>query len=194
MPPDDPPADEPVGAPTDAPTDAPAPPDPLILTLRLDADTEARLRLARERWFPPRLNRIPAHLTLFHKLPGEELERVLAECRAVAADVAPFPARVGELVSLGAGWAVRVRAGRLDAVRARLAGAFRPWLTPQDAQGFRAHVTVQNKVGRAIAVECEAAIRAELDSPRDAIATGIGVWIYRGGPWEALETVAFGDV
>lgn len=175
----------------DAVPHADAAADPLILTLRLDADTEARLGLLRERWFPPRLNRIPAHLTLFHALPGEKVGPVLAECHAVAADTEPFPARVGELVSLGAGWAVRVRSERLDAVRARLAERFRPWLTRQDAQGFRPHVTVQNKVGRAIARECEAAIRAELEPAWDAVATGLGVWIYRGGPWEAVETVAF---
>ena len=164
--------------------------DPLILTLRPDDATEARLQAARDRWFPPRLNVVPAHLTLFHALPGEELEAVRAECRALAAATAPFPARVGHVVSLGAGWACRVRADPLDALRRRLAKRFAPWLTRQDAQGFRAHVTVQNKAGRATAKECEAAIRAELE-PWDATATGLRLWAYRGGPWEDLDELAF---
>lgn len=45
-------------------------PDPLILTLAMDPDTFARFDGLRRRHFPEALNRIPAHATLFHHLPG----------------------------------------------------------------------------------------------------------------------------
>ena len=46
--------------------------DPLILTLALDDLSFARFDALRREHFPPTLNRIPAHVTLFHHLPGEE--------------------------------------------------------------------------------------------------------------------------
>ena len=165
--------------------------DPVILTVRFDADSEARFEAARERWFPPRLNVVPAHLTLFHKLPGEELGALRETVARALAGEAPFPARVATVVPLGGGWAFRVAAEPLDALRARLAKAFAPWLTAQDAQGFRAHVTIQNKVGRASAKACGEAIRAEF-SPWEATVTGVRLWAYRGGPWEALDELSLG--
>ena len=166
--------------------------DPVILTVRFDAESEERFQAARERWFPPRLDIVPAHLTLFHKLPGEEIETLRRLTVEAAAAERPFAARVATVVPLGGGWAYRVSAERLDALRARLAKAFAPWLTRQDAQGFRAHVTVQNKVGRASAKACGDPIRAEF-SPWEAEVTGVRFWAYRDGPWEALEELSLGE-
>ena len=165
--------------------------DPVILTLGFDAESEARFEAARERWFPPRLNVVPAHLTLFHRLPGEELETVRRLTAAAAAETPPFGARVTTVVPLGGGWALRVASERIEALRARLAKGFAPWLTRQDAQGFRAHVTIQNKVGRATAKACGEAIRAEF-SPWEAGVTSVRLWAYRGGPWEALDELPLG--
>ena len=165
--------------------------DPIIVTLRFDGESEARFEAARERWFPPRLNVVPAHLTLFHRLPGEESGTIVRLTAETADATAPFAARVASVVPLGSGWALRVRAEPLDALRARLAESFAPWLTRQDARGFRAHVTVQNKVSRATAERCGEAIRAEL-VPWEAEVTGLRLWIYRNGPWEALEELPLG--
>lgn len=44
---------------------------PLILTLRLDPVTFARLDALRQARFPDRGYRLPAHQTLFHALPWE---------------------------------------------------------------------------------------------------------------------------
>ena len=166
--------------------------DPIILTARFDPDTEERFQAARDRWFPPRLNIVPAHLTLFHKLPGEELGTVRRLAAEVAAATAPFDARVTSLMSLGGGWALRVESAPLGALRARLAEAFSPWLTAQDAQSFRAHVTIQNKVGRATAEACREAIHAGF-SPWQARVTGVRLWAYRGGPWDGLAEHALGE-
>ena len=42
-------------------------PDPLVVTLEADARSQARFDAARERWFPPERNLVPAHVTLFHQ-------------------------------------------------------------------------------------------------------------------------------
>ena len=43
---------------------------PLILTALLEPDAAARFEAMRRAYFPPARNKTPAHLTLFHALPG----------------------------------------------------------------------------------------------------------------------------
>lgn len=165
-------------------------PDPLILTLRLDADTQGWLDALRRAHFPPERNLVPAHVTLFHALPGAELDSVLAalaeECRAVPQS----DARIGPPRFLGRGVALSVTAPAVEALRARLAARWRAWLSPQDGQGWRPHATVQNKVkadrARALYAELTAGLPV-----RDGRAEGLLLWRYRGGPWEPAGSFAF---
>lgn len=144
---------------------------------------------ARRRHFPAARNLIPAHLTLFHHLPPEP-EAIAATLEEAAARTAPFPLRVTGLRFLGYGSAYGVRSPELTALRAELATGWRDRLTPQDAQGFNPHVTIQNKVAssraRALFQELDAAFE-----PFEAEATGLLLWRYRGGPWEAAGDFAF---
>jgi hypothetical protein len=70
-------------------------------------------------------------------------------------------------------------------MHAELRQAWLPWLTAQDAQGFRPHVVIQNKVdpveARALYERLAAGFR-----PYSIEATGLLLWRYLGGPW-ALE-------
>lgn len=93
-------------------------------------------------------------------------------------------------MSLGRGVAFRIEAPALVAIRAELADAFAGLLTPQDAGGWRPHVTVQNKVSPNVAK----LLLAELS--RDFVArpvevAGLAAWWYRGGPWEPLSRHMF---
>ena len=61
--------------------------DPLILTLAFDEPTFARFDGERRRHFPESLNRIPAHATLFHHLPGDRERGVIEAITALARTV-----------------------------------------------------------------------------------------------------------
>ena len=164
--------------------------DPLILTARFDADTEAWLETLRRAHFPPERNLIPAHVTLFHALPGEELKAVAATLAHEAAATQVSATRIGPPRSLGRGVALEVASSGLAQLRRRLVQAWAPSLTRQDAQGWRPHATVQNKVSPEAARGLLARLQAEL-APRDATATGLRLWHYRGGPWEAAAEFSF---
>ncbi|MAU97542.1 MAG: phosphoesterase HXTX [Fulvimarina sp.] len=164
---------------------------PLILTLGFDAASFTHLDAMRRRHFPAERNFIPAHLTLFHHLPGEREQDIAATLRSVARDVAPIPLAVTGLRFLGRGTACEIHAPRLAELRRDLAARWRDHLTPQDAQGFRAHVTIQNKVPAAEARATFETLRAEF-SPFAATGTGLLLWRYRGGPWEEAGTFPFG--
>ena len=162
--------------------------DPLILTLDLGAH-QARYDALRHAHFPPRPYRLPAHLTLFHQLPGEEEAGVADHLDRVARAAAPLPLRFAEAMPLGSGVAIRVRSAAALALRAALAAHWADHLTPQD-RGFRPHVTIQNKVDAETARATLAAV-AEGFEPHDGASPALLLWRYRGGPWEAAGRFAF---
>lgn len=163
---------------------------PLILTLALDPATFARLDAERRSHFPPERNLIPAHLTLFHALPGEALAEVAARLEEVVAATPPLPLRLSGLRSLGRGVAYEVEGPALLRLRAALAAGWAAWLAPQDRQGWRPHVTVQNKVSPEAARATLESLRAGF-APWDARGEALLLWHYRGGPWEAAGEFAF---
>ena len=140
--------------------------------------------------FPPERNVLAAHLTLFHHLPpsaADELKhRLSEETRGVRAP----QAKVAGLMSLGRGVAYRIVAPELVAVRARLVEAFAGLLTPQDAGGWRPHVTIQNKVEPATAKLLLQQLERNF-RPREIEVAGLAAWWYRGGPWEPLSRHMF---
>src|SRR3954451_3602045 len=100
---------------------------PLILTLTLDASSTARFDTLRREHFPPERNLVPAHLTLFHHLPGDRLAHIAAELAAACRERAAAPAEATGLRFLGRGVACRVESAELTTLRASLARAWAPW-------------------------------------------------------------------
>ncbi len=162
---------------------------PLILTLKLDAASFARLDKLRREHFPAALNRIPAHLTLFHHLPGERLDEIVTELTACA-PAARLPLRATGLRKLGRGTAFEIGGAELRSWRGRLADSWAEVLTAQDRQPFRPHVTVQNKVEP---IDARALYEVMSDSfqPFDLEGVGVLVWRYLGGPWRLEAEVGF---
>lgn len=169
----------------------PAPdPAPLILSLALAPEGQARLDRLRAAHFPPQRNFLAAHVTMFHHLAGADLDAIDADLAATAAETAAFTVRVARLQSLGRGVALALEADPLLRLRAALARKWAGRLTAQDSQGYRPHVTIQNKVDPAAAK----ALLQELSkgfSPWEIAATGLSLWHYRGGPWEPAGAYAF---
>ena len=163
-------------------------PDPLIVTLEADASSQARFDAARERWFPQGRNLVPAHVTLFHKLPGERAGEVALRLRDVAAAAAPPRFRVASIMPLGRGAAYRLDLPGGDALRRAIGAGFE--VAAQDRGRPRAHVTVQNKVSREEAAATLEALRGGF-VPWDGEAAALRLWWYRGGPWEAAGRFAF---
>jgi 2'-5' RNA ligase len=163
---------------------------PLILTLAMDEASFAFFDDLRRRHFPPERNFIPAHVTLFHHLPGEQESAIAGEMEALCASQPPIPVAVTGLRSLGRGVAYALDAPDLTALRRRLAAVWRDWLTPQDRQGSRPHVTIQNKVSPETARELLAALQGTF-TPFIVQGEGLHLWRYLGGPWRLMRTYRF---
>jgi hypothetical protein len=161
----------------------------LIVTAEMAAEDQAWLDRLRRTHFPPERNQLAAHLTMFHALPPS-LEGEVRHRLGEAARTRPPRAQIAGLMDLGGGVAFRVVSDDLDAVRAELADAFRGSLTSQDAQGWRPHVTIQNKV----APKAARGLLAELEAgfaPRRLAIRGLGLHRYLGGPWERIADYGF---
>lgn len=157
-----------------------------ILTLRMDENAQAFFDQLRQRYFPAERNFLSAHLTIFHKLPvGDEVTNVLDSIR-----ISPLQLTVSGLRNLGNGVAYQLQSEALNVLRDKLQSLFDFKLSAQDSQGFRAHVTVQNKVS---AVDAKNLLLKLNESFVPFTVTGLGLdlWLYLGGPWEHVKYYPF---
>lgn len=160
-----------------------------MLTLKLDPTSFERLQSLRQQHFPPRLNWLPAHVTLLHTLSAEQVDRLVQVWDVLGARPS-LPMRYGSLRFLGRGVAVAVESAALQAFRSALMQTVAGPFTRQDLAPHRAHATIQNKV------EPAAARRLFDELARDFVpwtgaGEGVFVWRYLGGPWELDSTLDF---
>lgn len=169
--------------------DAPLIGAPIIVAAILGHADFAYLDGLRRAHFPPERNQLDAHLTLFHHLPPSA-EAELKTRLAYEARGGRPKAQLSAVMNLGRGVALRVRSTELEAIRHGLATTFAGLLTPQDAGGWRPHVTIQNKAApdaaKLLLREMEASFK-----PRDLVIAGLAAFYYRGGPWELIGRYPF---
>lgn len=163
---------------------------PLIVTAALDEGAFAWFEDLRQSHFPRHRNQVPAHLTLFHALPGEH-ERAVAQVLKAACQMRrPLQMDVRSPWSLGRGVAYRLASSDLDQVHGELAEAFAPWLTRQDRAPFRPHITIQNKAEPEEAHQLLEHLQMEFE-PFQIFAEGLLLWRYLGGPWALVDRFDF---
>lgn len=169
-------------------------PAPLILTLALDAASQAFFDELRARHFPPARNFLKAHLTLFHALPGAAEEPISRHLQTLSAGQDPLPLEVTGVQFMGQGVMYKLESPPLRRLHKALQTSWQTEfgfvLSGQDRQPLHPHVTVQNKVSAAQA----RALYEELSAgfqPFPATGTGLRLWVYRGGPWAELGSFEF---
>ncbi|HEY9736191.1 MAG TPA: 2'-5' RNA ligase family protein [Trichocoleus sp.] len=174
------------------PDPATDPSAPLVLTLKLDASTFEQLNDLRQKHFPPERNFLPAHVTLFHALPGDHIDEIRQTLQYVCAHALALPLALPELRFLGNGVAIEVHCPELMPIRQMLSEHWHPWLTNQDRRSLRPHVTIQNKV---TSQEARALYNQMLETwqPLAGQGEGLLLWHYQGGPWELAGEFLFGQ-
>ncbi|QIW99456.1 hypothetical protein AMS68_004974 [Peltaster fructicola] len=124
-----------------------------ILTLETDQPLHKKVTALREKYFPHKINKLSAHLTLFHALPASRLDSdIIPVIESVAERTGVFDVHAGRPFRLSKGIAISVpkhQGG--DMSRAVHDALQKPWqevgfLSPQDAGGVRVHWTIMNKV------------------------------------------------
>ncbi len=163
---------------------------PVIVSALFGRQDQAGFDALRREHFPRERNVLAAHLTLFHHLPPSALDELKRRLNGATRGVRAPAARASGLMSLGRGVAIRIESPGLTEIRRELCLAFAGLLTPQDAGGWRPHVTIQNKVAPSLAKLLLTALGKEFQ-PRDVEIAGLAAWYYRGGPWEPISRHMF---
>lgn len=162
---------------------------PLIITLQLDAVSQAFFNAQRKAYFPANANYLDAHVTLFYRLPSAEtlIRETLIN---VASQQHPFSLQVTRLQHIGNGVVYVLESEELKVLHRNLQTVFAPWLIKQDQQTLRPHITIQNKVTAFKSLQLHRQL-SETFTPFAIQATGICTWKYLKGPWKAIEAFAF---
>lgn len=163
---------------------------PLILTGHIAEEDLLPFDLLRQEHFPPDRNFLHAHLTMFHRLPGEYSDRIVDHLEQVASEQEVFKAEVSGLRHLGAGVAYSISSPALEEIRMKTKKYFASWLGPQDMQTWHPHITIQNKATKAKADDLYHHLSQGF-APHSIRVTGLDLWEYLGGPWKHESCVRF---
>lgn len=137
-----------------------------VLTLHTDKAHHASMTKLRNTYFPPKLNKLDAHITLFHALPGEKLDtELIPAIKGIVSGTKSYRIRATGPFRLKAGVGISVaddieyankgKNGRnmTRIIHAELRKKWGNWLSDQDSRPVRAHYTVMNKVNNDQVVE-----------------------------------------
>ncbi|GAB4378561.1 MAG: 2'-5' RNA ligase family protein [Elainellaceae cyanobacterium] len=163
---------------------------PLILTLKLDQQTFEQVNKLRQQYYPPGRNIVPAHITLFHALPGDQKGAIEQRLQMVCSQMPKISLHLSTLRFLGRGTAIEVSAPELVKLQQTLAETWHDWLKAQDRQAYRPHITIQNKVAAAEARQGYEHLMNRWQ-PWNGYGEGLLLWYYRQGPWEFVQEFSF---
>lgn len=161
-----------------------------LVTLAMDDASFARMDALRRQHFPPERNKIPAHITLFHQLPGATRDRVASTLAHVAATTSCFTMTVSGLWMMGQGVAYTLDAPDAMKLHQSLREAFHEHLIKQDDRPLKPHITIQNKVTAEEAKQLHATLQRSF-KPFPIHAVGFDLWHYLGGPWDYQMRIDF---
>lgn len=167
-----------------------------VLTMKLEDSLSVPMNDLRRQYFPKRINRTPAHLTLFHALPHSHMDALDQGLYHLASGTKPFLVTTGGPFRMRKGVGVNVDAGykELKQVHSQLQSQWMSFLSEQDQSGFRPHWTVMNKVDEEEVVEhALGAVRQELSqNTKEGRAIGLDLWKYERGNWIWTKEYNFG--
>jgi 2'-5' RNA ligase len=138
----------------------------------------------RGKWFPEQRNKVPAHITLFHALPGSRIVQISQSLETITRRTRRFGVATGFIQKSRNGVFVNVGQGeeRVKRIFEEVKDQFLECLSRQDMR-LRAHWTVMNKEGDSKRVD-DAYRDVEKSGTAEGIAKGLVLWRYeKNGTW-----------
>lgn len=166
------------------------------LTLWTDDGHHEAMTVLRRQWFPARLLKVEAHVTLFHALPGSKLHLLKQEITEISEGIPKFEisANRSGIYEMGRGVGIRLSEGQRKAakLRSELKNKWEPFLSRQDQQErWRGHYTIMNKENNKTRVlECLKELQDGFGGSRGTV-KGFNIWKYDRGWWREVETFSF---
>ena len=154
-----------------------------VLALHTDRQHHDKMTALRDRFFPPQLNKLTAHVALFRALPGSKLDGIVKDLIALTSTTFTFPIKTSETFRLSKGVAINIDdVGESRAIYDHLQRGWKNFLSKQD-QSYRPHYTVANKLNKEVDVQsCLEAVRSEFQSS-EGMVNGLALYKYDRGWW-----------
>ncbi|KAL8639457.1 MAG: hypothetical protein Q9228_003512 [Teloschistes exilis] len=161
-----------------------------ILALATDAAHHQAMTALRNKYFPPKLNKLSAHVALFRALPGSELPKIEQSVQELVRHYRPFPIIADDPFKLSHGIGVEVGAPPARTIYCTLKGQWNNFLSKQDLS-FRPHYTIQNKV------DDEEMVRKSFEEFQSEFGgstgtvTGLSLYLYDRSFWRLRKIYSF---
>jgi hypothetical protein len=165
-------------------------PGSLILTLEMDGEAFAALQALRRKYYAPERNIVPAHVTMFGRLPAERNREIKAFLTQVASAQRVIELPPGEVRVTDQGVAIFFHSAQLSALHQSLAKEWGPWLEDEDRRGFQPHVTIQTTLDEKESRRTRQMVVATF-RPTPVRGVGLHLWRYRDGPWDSERLFRF---
>ena len=161
---------------------------PLVITLKIDEPSQLFFNEKRTAHFPANANYVPAHITLFHKLPAGN--PAIENGLTVFAKHLAFELNVTDIILQKTSVAYSIQSKTLQQIHAQMQQTFKPYLIRNDRKILTPHITIQNKVTAYKAYKTHALLLADF-KPFVVQAIGYTSWYYVKGYWEMKEEYLF---
>ena len=161
---------------------------PLVITLKIDEPSQLFFDAQRTAHFPAHANYVPAHITLFHKLPVDNF--VIENGLATFAKHPAFELLITDTMLHNSSVAYSIQSETLQKLHAQMQHTFAPFLIRNDKKILTPHITIQNKVTAYKAYKTHVLLLADF-KPFVVQALGFTSWYYVKGYWEMKEEFLF---
>lgn len=163
--------------------------DSYILALHTDPEHHKRVTALRTRYFPPKLNKLSAHIALFRALPGSQLATIETDVAAAAEKQQSFSIATGRAYLLGHGVAIDADAPPARAIYNGFKDKWEGFLSKQD-KSFKAHYTIQNKVEDGVPQRTLEELQRSFEGSRGQV-DGLSLYRYDRGHWRHMKDFMF---
>ena len=161
---------------------------PLIITLKIDEASHVFFDGRRKKYFPAHCNNVAAHISLFHKLPSNNIK--VNNIIEKFSKGKPFVIDISNLFLQSNGIAYEIKSVELLQLHKAMQEDLSGYLIRNDRKKIWPHITIQSKVTAYKALKTRTAILSTF-KPFNATAIGISCWYYVKGYWEKKEHYLF---
>ncbi|KAL8691064.1 MAG: hypothetical protein Q9218_003626 [Villophora microphyllina] len=161
-----------------------------ILALHTDAAHHQALTTLRNKYFPPKLNKLSAHIALFRALPGSQLPKIEKSIEDLVRQYHPFPITADKPFVLSHGVGIEARVPQAKTIFRVLKEQWEHFLSRQD-HSFRAHYTIQNKVDDKEVVHKTLEEVQSVFGGSQGMVTGLALYLYNKGYWDMKHIYLF---
>ena len=162
---------------------------PLIVTLKIDEPSRLLFNEKRTMFFPAHANYVDAHVTLFHKLPSNNLEIEIGITQF--AQHKKFDLLISDIILFETSVSYAIESPQLLNLHAEMQSKFDPYLIRNDRKILKPHITIQNKVTTYKAQKTHVLLLKDF-KPFVVKAIGFTSWYYLKGYWDKKEDYLFG--